>query len=92
MVSEEIADEDPEVFDCDACPVLEHLDGLDAFNRRVWAIYRQTATRLAADLHAGGAVLQALTQEMSPEDFAETWRRLVVLYDTIEPPPKTPTE
>lgn len=92
MVSAETADEDPEVFDCDACPIVEQLEHLDPFNARVWAIYKQTVTRLAADLHAGGTVLQALTKEMSQEDFAETWRRLVVLYDTIEPPPKPPSE
>lgn len=87
MVSEETADGDPEVFDCDACPVSEHLETLDPFNCRVWAIYKQVVTRLAADLHAGGVVLTALTRDMSADEFTETWRRLLVLYEAIEPPP-----
>lgn len=87
MVSEEAADEDPEQFDCDECQVAAQLDDLDPFNCRVWAIYRQVVTRLAADLHAGGVVLTALTRDMSPDEFEDTWRRLLVLYEAIEPPP-----
>lgn len=80
------------MFDCDDCPISEALADLDPFNCRVWTLYKQVVTRLAADLHVGSVVLQALTRDMSPDDFAETWRRLVVLYNTIDPPPEpTPT-
>ena len=90
LVDESTADEDAEMFDCEACPLAEQLAGLDPINTRVWGIYRQLVTRLAGDLYAGGTVLERLTREMSPDDFAEIWRRLVMLYDTIQPPPKGP--
>jgi len=86
-VDEETAEHDAEMFECDECPVAAALEDLDPFNTRVWELYKQVVTRLSADLHAGGIVLQALTQDLSPDEFAETWRRLVLLYNTIDPPP-----
>jgi hypothetical protein len=91
-VDEKTADEDAESYDCDGCPVAAALDGLDPFNQRVWALYEQVVTRLAADLHAGSAVLERLTREMSADEFDDVWRRLVLLYNTIQPPPKPPGE
>lgn len=80
------------MFDCDGCPVAEQLDGLDARNCYVWNLYRKTVVRLAADLHAGGAVLSRLTADLSQDDFDDVWRRLVMLYNTIDPPPEPAKE
>jgi hypothetical protein len=33
-------------------------------------------------------VLERLTADLDPDDFADLWRRLVILYDTICPPPE----
>lgn len=91
MVDEETADEDGEQFECDECPVAQALADLDPFNARVWSIYKQVVTRLSADLHAGGVVLQAVTRDLDPDDFAEIWRRLTLLYNTLNPPPPKET-
>lgn len=78
---------DEDVFECDTCPVREQIEALDSFNTYVWTLYRQVVTRLAADLHAGGTVLQSLTRDLSPDEFAEVWRRLLLLYNVLDPPP-----
>ena len=85
-------DEDPDVFECDACPVASALAGLDDANQEAWALYRKVITRLSADLHAGGIVLDRLSREMSAREFEDTWRRLVILYNALCPPPEPPKE
>lgn len=62
------------------------LAGLDEPNREAWALYRQVVTQLAADLHAGGVVLERLTRDLSPSEFADMWRRVSLLYSTLNPP------
>ena len=86
-MDEETAEEDSDVFDCDDCPVAAALAGLDDANREAWALYRKVITRLSADLHAGGVVLERLTREMDAHEFDDTWRRLVMLYAVISPLP-----
>lgn len=88
FVDEDTVEGDEDVFTCDVCAVRQQIESLDTFNTYVWGLYRQVVTRLAADLHAGGAVLQALTKDLSADEFAETWRRLVLLYNVIDPPPE----
>jgi hypothetical protein len=80
------------VFDCETCQVATALAGLDAANRDAWTLYRKVITRLSADLHAGGAVLERLTRDLSPSEFDDTWQRLVMLYTTLCPPPDPPKE
>lgn len=87
MVDEETVDGDPAAFDCDTCDVADALAGLDGQNREAWRLYRQVVTRLGGDLHAGGLVLDRLTRDMDPDDFADLWQRLTVLYNAINPPP-----
>jgi hypothetical protein len=87
MVDEETLDADPDLFLCDECPIIEQLQALDPFNAQVWNLYRQIVTRLASDLHAGSAIVERLTRDMTRDEFEETWRRLVLLYDTLQPPP-----
>lgn len=91
MVDDEAVDEDPEQFQCDECPVFEALAGLDSFNRHVWALYKQIVTRFAADLHMGSAMLDRLTRDLNDDDYAETLRRLIVLYNALNPPSKKET-
>jgi hypothetical protein len=45
-------------------------------------------SRFAADVHTGGEALRRLTADLSDEDFRETWRRLCLLYDVVDPPPE----
>lgn len=65
------------------------LEGLDEENSQAWGIYRQLVSRLAADLTAGGEVLRRLTAHVPDEDWPDLWRRLVLLYQTLNPPPAT---
>lgn len=85
-LEEEDAETANEMFNCDECEISAQMQALDAFNCRTWAIYRHLVTRLAADMHSGGVVLERLTADLDPDDFAELWRRLVILYDVICPP------
>ncbi len=86
MSDDEIAG-DPEMYDCEACPVMGALDGLDPDNRRAWRVYREAVSRLAADLHCGAEVLRRLTATVADEDWPDLWARLSLLYDTVNPPP-----
>ena len=71
--------------------VREQLDGLDAENRAAWTLFRQFATRLTADTHAGAEVLRRLTRDVPDEDWPGLWQRLTVLYDVLLPPPEMKT-
>lgn len=85
MVDEETAEDDADAFECETCPVAEALASLDGPNRRAWQLYNTVVTRLAADLHAGGVVLDRLTRELDPDDFEDCWGRLTMLYHAINP-------
>lgn len=90
LVDETTAETDAEAFECESCQVAQQLSGLDPINTLVWRLYRQVICRLSADLSAGGMVLARLTHELTDDDFADVWRRLVKLYDILDPPPKGP--
>lgn len=79
---------DPDRYDCATCEVAAWLGRLDEANLRAWHLFRQLATRLAADLDCGAEVLRRLTVDVSDDDWPELWARLVLLYETLVPPVK----
>ena len=85
--TQEQIDGDPEQYDCANCTVREHLDDLAPENRAAWALFRQLATRLTADVSCGAEVLRRLTGHIPDPEWPAVWRRLSVLYDVLMPPP-----
>jgi hypothetical protein len=67
------------------------LTGLAPENAEAWRIYRLVASRFAADLHAGGVVLERITADLDPEAFEDLIQRLRILYEVLCPP-TTPSE
>jgi hypothetical protein len=92
LCDDETVEEDPEIFDCEECPVAAALATLDTDNRAAWNLYRKVITRLSADLAAGGVVLDRLTRDLGSDDFDATWRRLMILYEAICPPAPPPPQ
>lgn len=88
MAPDDAVEDDPDLFDCDDCPVLEHLQRLDGINTATWGLFRTVTTRFAAELHVGGCALDRLTRDMDTETFRETWKRLTLAFDVIHPPPE----
>ena len=90
FVPDEDSEADCEAYDCDACPLasaLYELDG-DPVNRKAWALYRQSVTRLTFEGHALGAVLDRLTADCEIEEYAELLARLAFAFDVFNPPPE----
>ena len=79
---------DAELFECDSCPVLAQLQELDPVNAEAWRIYRELASRFAAELHMGGVALDRMTQGWDEERFTDLWRRLTVAFDVLNPAPE----
>lgn len=87
---------DPDLYDCDDCPVRDALEGLWPENAEAWRIFHVAVTRFTVDLHAGNEALRRLTahlDETDPEAFSDLLARLGLIYDLLYPPPApTPAE
>jgi hypothetical protein len=77
---------EPELYQCDTCPVAAFPDRLSPENRFAWGIYHQTCTRLAGEGHALGEVLRRFTAPLTDEEFEDCWVRLNILHDLLSPP------
>jgi hypothetical protein len=84
--TQEEIDGDPDLYDCQRCPVADALTGLDDENLEAWRLYHTLASRFLVDAQAVGAVFSRLTADQSPEQLADTCERMRVLYDTLQPP------
>jgi len=82
---DELVQQEPDLYDCDSCQLLSHLNDLDGANQQVWALYKSCCNRFTQDLGAGSVMLDRLTQDMGAEEFAETAERLAVVYDILAP-------
>lgn len=81
---EEVAD-DPELYQCETCPLRIAQAQLFPENVTAWWLYTQVATRFLVDLHAGGLALERLTADQSSEEFSDLLERLTLLYDVVCP-------
>jgi hypothetical protein len=75
------------LFQCDTCPVADHLELLDSDNKRAWDTTTLVASRFLAEGQAAGPVLVRLLNDLDEDDFADMLRRITVIYDTIAPRP-----
>lgn len=75
---------EPDLFQCETCPVAEHLEGLDAANAQAWTIFQQLATRLVVDAKLGPEVFRRMTEDV--EEIEPLLTRLGILYDVMMPP------
>ncbi len=92
FATDEELETDGEQYDCETCPVADHLQGLWPENAEAWRIYRLLASRFLVDLHAGGAALTKLTADLDEEPFEDLMQRLAIIYDVLCPPVMAPRE
>ena len=81
---EQLANE-PDLFNCQTCPVAEAIDGLHPENAEAWALFRRVVGRLVIDAGLASETLRRLTQDLSAADFADTLDRLTLIYDVVMP-------
>lgn len=79
--------EDPGAYNCDVCPLASALVDLRMYpeNERAWYVYQQLASRFSVDTHTCAVVLERLTKDDEPDEFADLMQRLAVLYDVLQP-------
>lgn len=85
MADDELVEQEPELYDCGTCTLLDRIHDLDSDNQRAWSLYRSCCNRFTQDLGAGALLLDRLTQDLGAEEFEELADRLRLLYDIVAP-------
>jgi hypothetical protein len=85
-VEQDEIDENPDDYDCEACPVRLQLEGLDAENAEAWRIYRKMATRFVQDFALSAELFRIETEGWTVEDVTDLVTRLGIVYDELSPP------
>ena len=68
------------------------LAALDADNARAWHLGHVICSRFTGDAHCVGLVLDRLTADLGPDDFADLVQRLTLMYAELNPLPTTTKE
>jgi len=85
FADQEALEHEAESFDCEHCPVAEHLESLDTDNRRAWDLAHTLGQRFLVDNHALGPVLVSVMDGMDLDDRIDLVRRLNLIYDVLVP-------
>ena len=85
MADEELVEQEPDLYDCDDCALLDKLQDLDQDNQQAWSLYRTCCNRFTQDLGAGALLLDRLTQDLGAEEFSDLTERLRLVYDIVAP-------
>ena len=86
--TEEELEQDPELFDCEACEVAHRLEELWPENHEVWALFQRCVTRFAVDTHSTGLVLTAACAGLDADDTLDRMERFALIYNVLYPPEK----
>jgi hypothetical protein len=79
----EVIETDPEQFDCQTCPLAEHLGRLDEENVIAWTTFHRVCSRFAVETHAAPAIYaQALAATDNPDGLTA---RVSLIYDAYYP-------
>jgi hypothetical protein len=92
FADDETVETDADVFDCQACPVVDALDGLWPENRAAWTLSRQILSRFTYDTRSVALALDRATRDLDPAAWLELVERLAMIYDFVYPPPTAPAE
>lgn len=85
FASDEEVETDAQEFDCQACPVRDHLDGLWPENRAAWTLYQRIVNRLTYDCGLIGSLFESAVQGADFEERVELMQRLAIIYDALVP-------
>ena len=76
----------PELFECEACPVLAQTRGLWPENQTAWQVFTAMSTRFVVDVGLGSEVFRREAAALDAEAQADLVDRLGVIYDIVCPP------
>ena len=81
--------DEPELFQCDTCPVSLAIDGLERDNAEAWDVYRRLASRFVREAGIGGRVFDGIVDGWDGDDIEELVTRLDIIHDVLAPPPQS---
>jgi hypothetical protein len=90
MADDATLETDPELFNCETCPVADALAEIEADrpNCEAWRLYEQAVNRFTVDTHCVPLAVKAVMGERSSEDIADLLERFAVLYSIANPAPE----
>lgn len=74
---------EPELYQCDVCPVAEQLDGLWPENARAWDLFHRVVCRFTMETRSVGQVLLATLEDDA--DPLDTVERMQIMYEALVP-------
>lgn len=77
--------EQPELFDCQKCPVADALEGLEDDNAEAWRMFQRLAGRFVVEMHLSPEVFRCYTAERSERELDDLLDRLELIYDVVMP-------
>jgi hypothetical protein len=90
FADEDQTEQDPELYDCDECPVADALHDLDGDPKcaEAWSIFRKCVNRFTVETHCVPTALAAATAGKEPDDVMDLLERCELMFDILHPPPE----
>jgi hypothetical protein len=83
--------ENPDIYDCSKCELMQQLDGLWAENAEAWKTYQLLCGRTVRDCQLEGWLLERWTQDWDSDRVIALLDRLDVIAGVLEPAQHGPT-
>ena len=88
FADDEALEAEPELYNCDGCPIIAAVEDLEPSNAEAWALFQRLATRFVVDAALVPEMFRRLTEDYSVDDFDDLTERLALIYDIVMPEKK----